>query len=478
MKESDYLPESKPDSKNTLTPQKAPDSKKIHDFENWLDSFLNFEKLPQKNMFWLDTMEYLSEKAGKINKTCPAVHIAGSKGKGSTSAFIASILEEAGYKTGLYTSPHILSFLERITQNQKFLSAETYEKSAEELKNLIESASTKEFLQKRPVTWFELVTLYSFFCFKNSKMDVCVFETGLGGRLDATNVILPEICAIGPIELEHTEFLGSTVEKIAAEKAGIIKENTPVVVAEQKESVKEVFRKAAAQKNAEILFIDEICSKISTKIHTLSEQNLSNFTQEVEIQSPLFKRPLKTRLLLPGEFQSQNAALAAVCVKKAFPSVTEEQIEKGLSKTTLPARFEIIKSTEKYKNIPYVIVDGAHTVKSINFTMQTLNKITGENSDRNRTLLFACAKDKDAEDIVPLLKNEFNKYFLTKPGNVKQSDLTRLKNAFNSNDMECDLDEDYTKQIQKALDYCEKTKSILLVTGSFYLAAEFKKIFI
>ncbi|MGI5057886.1 bifunctional folylpolyglutamate synthase/dihydrofolate synthase [Treponema pectinovorum] len=460
-------------------------SSKIKEFENWLNSFLNFEKFPQKNMFWLDTMEYFSKKADRANLFCKTFHVAGSKGKGSTSAFIASILEQANIRTGLYTSPHILNFLERITENQKFFSQEVYEEAAEELVSLVENAESVEFLKNRPITWFELVTLYSFLCFRKAKVECAIFEVGLGGRLDATNVIKPKVCCIGPIELEHTEYLGDTVEKIAQEKGGIIKENTPVVIAKQKQSVKEIFKKIAKEKNAPIFFIDEICSNISTKIHVVSDENKSdcpdinkacqeNFPvlkMKTQIDSKIFSRKLKTDLKLLGDFQAENAALAAIAVKLAFPEIPESTIEKGLEKTKLPGRFEILDTQKIFKELPFIILDGAHTPRSVAFTLKTID----EAKLNVKNLLFACAEDKKIDEIAELFKGFSGKIFLTIPGTVKKSDLKKVENAFSSKGIKFHSDSNYIQQIKNAIGQSKNDKTALLVTGSFYLVAEVKK---
>ena len=447
----------------------------LQEFEQWLNSFLNFEKLPQKNIFWLDTMEHFSKSLNNPELSCPAFHVAGSKGKGSTSAFIASILEEAGLKTGLYTSPHILTFLERITRNQQLLSTKIYEEAADILVKTITSEREKNYLKDRPITWFELVTLYSFLCFHQAKLDAAVFEVGLGGRLDATNVIKPLISCIGPIELEHTEYLGDTVEKIAAEKGGIIKENTPAIIASQSPSVKAVFKQIAKEKNAPVFFTDEICTVECAQNYKYSEK-FSSLTMKTKITSSVFSRPLTQELRLTGDFQAQNAALAAIAVKKAFPELSEEIIEKGLSKAFLPGRFEVIKNPAGFNKIPLLILDGAHTPRSVGFTMDTLKKlIKSFNLSCAFNLLFACAADKDAKDIAPLFKGQFKKIYLTKPGNVKQSDIRGLEAAFKKAEIPYNLNEDFSEQIKKALKESEETNSLLLVTGSFYLVSEVKK---
>ena len=206
-------------------------------FLDWLSDYLNFELNPKKNIFWLDTIDFLCKRFDNPQDYAPCIHVAGSKGKGSVSKMIACILEEAGYNVGLYSSPHITDFRERICKPSGFFDESVYEEAIKEMIPNVDSII--DLPGDRPITWFELVTLYAFLCFRKAKVNWSVFEVGLGGRLDTTNVIRPKICCITPIELEHTEFLGDTLEKIAAEKAGIIKNCTPVVIARQQtESVK------------------------------------------------------------------------------------------------------------------------------------------------------------------------------------------------------------------------------------------------
>lgn len=480
----------------------------IEKLENWIDSYLNFEKTPKKNIFWLDTMRFFCEKFGQPQDFAPCFHVAGSKGKGSVSTFIASILDEAGYKTGLYTSPHILDFIERVSSPSGPFEEEAYNRAVEEIMSGVQSIPTEELPGQRPITWFELVTLFSFLVFRQAKVDWSVFEVGLGGRLDSTNIVNPKVSVITPIELEHTEFLGDTLEKIAFEKGGIIKENTPVVIARQRPEVRKVFEKIAEEKQAQAIFVEDAiqnlsfeiknisnCIKNNTNItigsqnfkedgiknHTISQENKNISLMNVSFFSNIFKRPIQTGTLLIGHFQAENAALAALAVKTALPNISEDAIERGLAKAKLPARFEIVQNPKDFENIPFLVMDGAHTVNSVRFTMETLSQVFGKTAGRSqnitvaRTLLFACAADKDAKDIAPLFKKQFESVFLTKPGNVKQSDLERLADAFDKAEISYDLNEDFETQIKKAFEHANAHKSILLVTGSFYLIAEVKK---
>ena len=437
-------------------------------FQEWLDNYLNFERTPQKEIFWLDTIDYLCKRFNNPQDYAPCIHVAGSKGKGSVSKMIACILDAAGYNVGIYSSPHISDFRERISKPNSFFSEDIYEKTIKELVPKIDSIVAEDLPAERPLTWFELVTLYAFLCFRNAKVDWAVYEVGMGGRLDSTNVIRPKVCCITPIELEHTEFLGNTVEKIAAEKGGIIKNCTPVIISpQQKESVKIVLREKAITRHAPFYFVEDLISKSSYKFNEKTKRMI------VHMESPIFNRPIETELQMLGQMQAQNAAMAALCVKKVLPNLSEEIIEKGLSNAKLSGRFEIIENIKDYEGINHLILDGAHTYNSIRLTIDTLNKLFG---DSKVNLLFACAADKDVKDIAKLFKYRFEHIYVTKPGNKKKADLEAEIQAFSDAQLSFTADSDYKKMIKKAMFESSQNNVNLLITGSFYLLAEVKEI--
>ena len=437
-------------------------------FQDWLNDYLNFEHNPKKEIFWLDTIDYLCKRFDNPQDYAPCIHVAGSKGKGSVSRLISCILDEAGYKVGLYTSPHITDFRERICTPTGFFPEEIYEKTVKELMPNIDSIIPENLPAERPLTWFELVTLYAFLTFRNAEVDWSVFEVGLGGRLDATNVIRPKLCCITPIELEHTEFLGDTLEKIAAEKAGIIKNCTPVVISpQQTESVKIVLREKAITRHAPYYFVDDYIT--SSFYHF----NGAKKRMTVHFESELFNRPIETQMQLLGKMQAQNAAMAIVAVKKLMPNLDEGIIERGLAKAKLPGRFEIIEKVPGYAELPTLILDGAHTLNSIRLTIDTLNKLYGE---KKVSLLFACAADKDVKDISKLFKYRFEHVYVTRPGERKESNLAGEIEAFTNAGINFTADADYKMMIKKALEESATNGNILLVTGSFYLVSEVKEL--
>lgn len=460
-------------------------------FKNWLDSFLNFEKLPAKDIFWLDTIEWLCGKFNNPQESAPCVHVAGSKGKGSVSRMISSILTASGKKTGLYTSPHIKDFYERVSINGALMNKALYESCALELQKKVDALKNGALPSNRQITWFELVTVYAFLCFRAAKTDANVFEVGLGGRLDATNIVRPKIAVINTIELEHTEFLGDTLEKIAAEKAGIIKENTPVLCAEPTSAgVRVAFEEAASKKNASLYFADELCDALEYSYEKSSQgQNAAaandsgresaRYFMNVSMRSPLFSRPLKARLSLLGKVQAHNAFLAASAVRLAFPEISEDTIERGLEAATLPARFQTIALASNrgaQNNRGLLVLDGAHTANSIAGTIETFNALFSDDA-RPKRLLFACAADKDVVHIAPLFKGKdgrslFEKITITKLNSAKQSDPQKAAAAFKEAGLSFELLEDYEAAILSAVEAAKRDGAVLLATGSFYLAAE------
>ena len=437
----------------------------IEVFEDWLEDYLNFENNPKKDIFWLDTIDFLCKRFDNPQDFAPCIHVAGSKGKGSVSRMIACILQEAGYNVGLYSSPHITDFRERISKPDSFFDEKIYEEAVKEIMPNIDSIINLP--ADRPITWFELVTLYAFLCFRQAKVDWSVFEVGMGGRLDATNVIRPKLCCITGIELEHTEFLGDTLEQIAAEKAGIIKNCTPVVIARQQtENVQIILREKAFTRHAPCYFVDEIIKK-ATYCFNEDEKTMS-----LMLESDIFSRPIKTKLSMLGKCQVLNAAQAAIAIRKILPNLDEAIIERGLAKAKLPGRFEIIDSVPGYDGIPHLILDGAHTLNSIKLTLETLGRMY---DDKKVNLLFACAADKDIKDISKEFRYRFNHVYVTKPGKKKQSDIHAEIEAFKNAGIEFTADADYKKMILKAFADSAEAGNLLLVTGSFYLLAEVKQ---
>lgn len=437
-------------------------------FSTWLDAFINYERNAHKDEDNLKKMRKFADFFGNPQDDFLSIHIAGSKGKGSVSAMLASILKEAGKKTGLYTSPHVSDFRERMTEAGSFFDDEAYSSA---YKKIIEGFEA--ILKKKPEIdpgWFEIVTVTAFLLFSMQKTDWAVIETGMGGRLDMTNILKPKTCVLTPIELEHTQYLGDTIEKIAFEKAGIIKQNTPVFCCKQPDEALRVFKKRAAELNAEFFYIPEIVKEpVSYSLSKMSLKIDINF-QDSHYFSKLFKRPISANLKLLDCIQAENAALAACTIKYLFPEMDEAIIERGLSKAWLSARFELLSDK------PEIIIDGAHTKNSIRLCMSTYNELVKEKG----TLIFACAEDKNIKDMVQFFKDHFTKIVITIPGAAKKSNPDLNYKAFQEalKGSACILEKnaDYEAVIKSEIIESRKKSSPLLITGSFYLAAEAKRI--
>jgi dihydrofolate synthase/folylpolyglutamate synthase len=414
-------------------------------------------------------MEALAAMAGRPERSAPVIHTAGSKGKGSVTGMISAVLEEAGLSPARYSSPHVLEYRERIAAGSRFYDEALYAAAGDELRELADKwRETPESGLGEP-TFFELLTLYFFLCARRAWAGIMAVETGLGGRLDATNIVNPLVSAITAIELEHTGFLGNTIEAVAGEKAGIIKRGRPLVLAEQPPEALAVFRAAAASKGSPLLYLPDTVKITGLKVHRGGTRFTLNFTGP-----GFFSGPLDLFLPVPGKIQAENGALAVLALKTALPSIGEETIRRGLEQFRLPARFERIREE------PPVIVDGAHTPRSVELCAETFTGLYGGELQRS-ILLFGCAADKDAAAMAALLADRFSRIIITAPGSFKLSYPERVFGAFQrayerngARGTPPVLIKDTQAAVKAALDLGAETGMPLLAAGSFYLAGAMK----
>ena len=294
-----------------------------------------------------------------------SIHVGGTNGKGSTSHMLASILQEAGYKVGLYTSPHLKNFTERIRING-------VEIPKRKVKSFINTH--KDFLESQKLSFFEMTVGLAFDYFADEKVDIAIIEVGLGGRLDSTNIITPEVSVITNIGLDHTQFLGETLPEIAFEKAGIIKNNIPVVIGEQQSEVKSVFLKKIKDCNAKIYFASD---------------DPQEYTSD-----------------LLGDYQKSNTktAVAAIRLLKGF-TVSQKHISDGLlfvvKNTNLKGRWQILQEH------PKVICDTAHNAEGLKIVLNQLKK----EKTKKLHIVLGVVSDKKLEDILPMFPTEASYYF-------------------------------------------------------------------
>lgn len=437
-------------------------------FSDWLENYIDYERIKRKDEFSLDTMQYLVERFRHPERAFKTIHVAGSKGKGSISAMIARIFEAAGHTPGLYSSPHLLDFTERVATASGPFEDSLYGRAADIVVPLVESIIPANVPGNAEPTWFELVTLFAFVTFREAGLEWAVIETGLGGRLDATNVIIPRACVITPIELEHTEYLGSTISAIAGEKAGIIKEAVPVFLSEQSGEARSVLETTAKKRSAPCFSMDDALRSIEA-VSTRAGLDVSFSFNRLE-SGPRFNRAVSTRIPMPNAIQGKNAALAAYVSKYLLPDLDEETIELGLSRSWLPGRFEILGKA------PPIVLDGAHTVRSLTLTAQTFAEVFPGPAHA----VFACAADKDVETMAEILIPLFDKITLTKPGSKKVSDLTRAVSGFSARSglghASVRVNENFNQAILTAVAEAKNAGVPLLITGSFYLVAEAKSL--
>ncbi|MDR2966099.1 MAG: bifunctional folylpolyglutamate synthase/dihydrofolate synthase [Treponema sp.] len=415
-------------------------------------------------------MEFLCKLAGNPEKCAPSIHVAGSKGKGSVISMLTSILTAAGFRTARYMSPHVIDVRERICLGNNYFSEEVYCSAGNELRELAEkklpAAGNLLFDELSPdgcePTYFELLTLFFFLCAKHGKCDVMAAETGMGGRLDSTNVLDPLVSVITLIELEHTAFLGDTIAVIAAEKAGIVKQGKPVILAKQCGEALEVFKKTAKEKDSPLVYFPDIAEVLEININSCG----TKFSFNISVPAPLSETFF---LPIPGKVQAENAALAITALRTAFPDISEDAIRSGLANLKIPARFEKISDT------PPFIIDGAHTPESLELCMETFCSLYKEGG----ILIFGCAADKDASAMAKIAYNRFSKIIITSIGTFKTNDPKKVYEAFTEYEKEkVELITDIPEAVKQAAKFGQENGLPILGAGSFYLVSEIRRIFV
>lgn len=380
---------------------------------------------------------------GNPQKEIKAIHIAGSNGKGSTASFISSILQEHGYKVGLYTSPHFVRFNERIVINGEQINDEYISSFINE---------HEKYIDDHQLTFFEVTTAMAFLYFREMKSDFCVIETGLGGRLDATNVLKPLAVVITTISLEHTNVLGNTIQQITKEKAAIIKNGSNVFIGNLK--------------NEAIKIIEKKCKETSSTLFKLNDFVKKN-NHEVElIIDDLILKPDPP---LRGKFQRDNSALAALTLAKTFSLLNKDAYLKGIenvaTNTGLQGRYEY------YHRQPAIIFDSAHNPESIESFLREF--ASESNKYSKRKVIFGAMRDKDIEAMIKSLSNYFDEILLTE---------IKYERAARTEDIKaiCDNLNVPNKVISEPAHFIEHFKmqesdSCLVVLGSMYLLGEIKE---
>ncbi|MDA8082911.1 MAG: bifunctional folylpolyglutamate synthase/dihydrofolate synthase [Nitrospiraceae bacterium] len=400
--------------------------------------------------FGLDNMRRLMTAFGEPHRSFRCVHVAGTNGKGSTSAMLESILRTGGLRTGLFTSPHLISFTERIRINGEEISEQEVVDLAGEVRRAAEG------IEDFSPTFFEVVTTMAFLYFRKMEVDWAIIETGLGGRLDATNVIDPEVSVITMIDYDHREFLGETLASIAREKAGIIKEGRPVISAAQPADAMRVIRDAAKARKAPL---------------SVYQENFSSEITSNDPEAPVFtyrgnREYAGLALQLAGLHQVTNASLAArtaEVIQQKFPSPVLD-ILKGLGQVSWPGRLEMVSSD------PPVMIDGAHNPHAAETLARHLSRLRGAKYKRIILVLGVMA-DKDISGIIGPLLPLAPEIIVTSPAYGRAATPEALGNLVTSMGHAAKIAPTVAEAISLAKGL-RHDGDLILITGSFYTIGE------
>ena len=407
----------------------------ISDIELVLKKLFSLQRLGIK--VGLEHTEELLSKIGEPHKKLKCIHIAGTNGKGSTCAIINKILIEHGLVVGLYTSPHLVRFNERIQINGEKIADEDIAKF------MIENAN---HIKKIKTTFFETTTAMAFDYFYKKSVDIAIIETGLGGRLDSTNVIFPLVCGITSISLDHMDILGNTIEKISKEKSGIIKNNIPIVTFEQSNSIIEIISEKAKSKNAQMTII---------KNEDIDLIKIDRYNSQFRYKNYKISLPLK------GEHQVINCALAINIAEKILDKINPHNVKKAINKTYWPGRMEKLSD----KNIYY---DVAHNYDGIKSMIKSVNiyhprkKLVG---------LFCVKADKNIVSICSLLKKYFYKIIICQDKQKYLLSINKLSKIMKDQKINY-LSVGSVEEGLNIIDSMDQEEFVGLVFGSHYISEE------
>ena len=412
----------------------------------------------QKRIYDLRRMSGFLELLGGPQDRAHTVHIAGTKGKGSTAAMVDSVLHSAGYATGFYSSPHLHTFRERIRRNSLPVSEETFAALASELAPISRRLENETDLGA--ATLFEFMTAMAFQCFANESVDFQTIEVGLGGRLDATNVVTPEVCAITSVSLDHMAILGDTLAEIASEKAGIIKPTVPVVVSPQESEARQVIIKACHDKGCQAIQVGQEV--------TWQSGSADSTVQEVEVLGRLSEYNLRLPLL--GEHQQENAATAIAvleCLIERGHDIRIDSIENGMAAVSWPCRLEVLGKA------PFIVADGAHNVYSMETMLATLRKFFDY---RNLIIVVGFSRDKGVAGMLNALAPVASLAIATRsrhPRSLPPAALAEQMQGVGIRNVE------QADTVADALCLAGKWAGpgdLILGTGSLFVAAEFREV--
>lgn len=421
------------------------------EYDQALSCLYNLQKFGIK--FGLSKTENLLKAFKHPQRYLKCIHIAGSNGKGSVAAMLASIYDRAGYKVGLFTSPHLIDFRERFQINGRMISKG---QTLALIKEIQEKTDPEE-----PPTFFEFVTAMALLFFYRQKVDLAIMETGLGGRLDATNIIQPLITVITTISLEHQEYLGKTLRSIALEKGGIIKYQVPLVTGVSQKKVQGLVEGVCRRQQATMLLAGR-----DFKTRKTGPGEFTYFGVRPPVRRdlrPTVRTP-KLKIGLLGDHQIKNAALALTVVRylhEKYP-LTEESIREGLQKVNWPGRLEVLSPR------PRLILDGAHNPEAMRSLSHTIPR---EFSYKKLTLIIGMMKDKDIGQTLNYMIPLADRVFLTRAEYDRSADPEALRPFIEKKNLPCTLFPTVPSAIIQALKVAGP-EDLILITGSLFIVGE------
>jgi len=425
--------------------------------ESYLDDFVNYEVLPGFGFatagYTLDHVQRVLSELGDPHVGPYTVHVAGSKGKGSVCAMVASALTACGYRTGRYTSPHLFHIGERIVVDEAVVTPEELSSSLEEARPVLEATLSDP--GRRRLTYFEVLTILAFLYFRSRHVDAQVVEVGLGGRLDATNVVRPDVCVVTPISLEHTEVLGDSIEKIACEKAGIIKHGATVVAGPQPEAAMRVIEQISEERHA---YLSRVGHDVTWRI---VESGLD--WQSVAISTA--RQNYAVHLPLGGEYQAENAATALLGLQALTGRgvvIDRSCMVEGFRRVRWPGRFQVVGCE------PTLVLDGAHNPASMKRLVRSIR-------DLPRTGPLVCvlgfSSDKDIHGAVAELGQLAPELVLTRSSQSRAARLEDVASRVADLGLQVQCVAEPCEAVRRARDMAGKG-GVVCVAGSLYLLAE------
>ncbi|HLO30665.1 MAG TPA: folylpolyglutamate synthase/dihydrofolate synthase family protein [Anaerolineales bacterium] len=412
-----------------------------------------------KAEFNLDRMFALLAELGNPQEKYPIIHVAGTKGKGSVSAFCASALQAAGYKTGLYTSPHLLDYTERIQINGEPISHLQLVELVEQVKPAVGRVPK--------LTTFEITTAIGFLAFANNAVNAAVIEVGLGGRLDATNVVMPRVSVVTSISYDHMAVLGNTLAQIAGEKAGILKPGVPVISSPQNDEALQVLERIAKERDCPFILVgkdvkfERLTSSLDGQSLRLSSPALSRAVRVPFPPSPPLQI-LDLTIPLLGVHQVENAATAYAALKTSGIPIPDEALRKGFAQVQWPARFEILRRE------PPVIIDSAHNRDSAFRLRETLDEYFPQ---KPVVLVFCALEDKDITGILEELKPRLECVVATRADHPRAPSAEWIAEQVRKVGIPVEAVVPAAQALQRALELAGEQK-IVLSAGSVAFAGE------